>query len=146
MLSGIAHVGFSVGDLDISIPFYRDLLGFKVSYDVERSGPITEGITGISGVRLRIAMLTLHDLHLELIQYLAPIGGKLDLRVCNIGCSHIAFYVDDIQEAHRFLSANGVHLNSPPNEIKDGPLAGTKSLYLFDPDGITLELMQRPSM
>ena len=36
MISGLAHVSFSVSDLKKSIPFYRDLLGFRVGYDVEK--------------------------------------------------------------------------------------------------------------
>lgn len=43
-----------------------------------------------------------------------------------------------------FYWRKGVQFKSKPNEIKDGPLAGWKAVYLYDPDGITLELMQRP--
>jgi catechol 2,3-dioxygenase-like lactoylglutathione lyase family enzyme len=143
MISGIAHLSFTVGDLERSLHFYCGLLGLKVKIEAERSGPDVEGITGIRGAKLKIGFLALDDFTLELIQYVSPVGEKLDLKTNNVGCAHLAFYVGDIEKAYDFLSAKGVRFKSKPNQIKAGPLAGGKAVYLFDPDGITLELMQR---
>ena len=144
MLSGIAHVSFTVSDLEKSLHFYRDLLGFRVEMEVERSGPDVEGITGIRGSRLKIGFLTLDGFTLELIQYVSPIGERLDLRTNNVGCAHVAFYVKDMGKAYDFLSSKGIRFKSRPNEAKAGAFAGGKVVYLLDPDGITLELIQRP--
>ena len=144
MLSGIAHVSFTISDLKRSLRFYRDLLGFRVEMEVERSGPDVDGITGIRGSKLKIGFLTLDGFTFELIQYVSPVGEKLDLRTNNVGCAHVAFYVKDIEKAYDFLSAKGVRFKSKPNEAKAGPFVGGKVVYLFDPDGITLELIQRP--
>ncbi len=144
MLSGIAHLSFTVSDLEGSLRFYRDLLGFEVKFEAERSGPVTETIIGIPGVKLKIGMLALNEFALELIQYVFPVGNKLDLRTNNVGCAHLAFFVEDIEKAYESFFAKGVRFKSKPNQIQDGPLAGWKGVYLLDPDGITLELMQRP--
>lgn len=144
MISGIAHFSFTVSDLERSIRFYRDLIGFEVKNEVERSGPDVEGITGMPGAKLRIGFLTMDELTLELIQYISPVGGKLDLKTNNVGCAHLAFYVGDIEKAYDFLSAKGVRFKSKPNQAKAGPFTGGKVVYLLDPDDITLELIQRP--
>jgi catechol 2,3-dioxygenase-like lactoylglutathione lyase family enzyme len=143
MVSGIAHVSFTVSDLERSLRFYRDLLGFEVKIEVERSGPDVEGITGIRGTKLKIGFLSLDGFILELIQYVSPVGEKLDLRTNNVGCAHVAFYVSDIEKTYDFLSAEGVRFRSKPNQAKAGPYAGGRVVYLLDPDGITLELIQR---
>ena len=144
MVSGVAHLSFTVSDLNASIRFYRDLLGLKVQFEAERSGPVTETIIGIPGVKIKIGMLVLDDFSLELIQYLYPQGQKLDLKTNNVGCTHLALFVKDIERAYERLLAAGVCFKSKPREILDGPLAGWKAVYLLDPDGIPLELMERP--
>ncbi len=145
MISGVAHLSFTVSDLEKSLRFYSDLLGFKVKFETERSGPVTETIIGIPGVRIKIGMLSLNDFSLEFIQYIVPVGEKLDLKTNNVGCAHLAFYVEDIEKVHKSLLDKGVRFKSAPKEIKEGPLAGWKAAYFYDPDGITLELMQRPN-
>lgn len=142
MLSGIAHVSFTVSDLEKSLYFYRGLLGFELKTVVERSGPDVEGMTGFPGAQLKIGFLAFHHLTLELIQYISPVGEKSDLKTNKIGCAHLAFYVEDIEEVYGFLSSKGVRFKSKPNELKEGAFAGGKAVYLNDPDGITLELLQ----
>jgi catechol 2,3-dioxygenase-like lactoylglutathione lyase family enzyme len=145
MLSGIAHVSFTVSDLERSLHFYHDLLGFEIKTVVERSGPDVEGLTGFPGARLKIGFLVFHHLTLELIQYICPVGEKRDLKTNSIGCAHLAFYVKDMEEAYRFLSSKGVRFKSKPNELREGLFAGGKAVYLNDPDGIPLELLQLKS-
>lgn len=59
-----------------------------------------------------------------------------------VGASHICFLVDDIEAEYKRLAAGGVRFNSPPVDIvRDGKPVG-RALYLFDPDGITVELDQ----
>jgi catechol 2,3-dioxygenase-like lactoylglutathione lyase family enzyme len=144
MISGVAHLSFTVSDLEKSLRFYSDLLGFKVKFETERSGPVADTIIGIPGVRIKIGMLTLDDFSLELIQYVAPIGKKLNLSTNNVGCAHLAFYVEDIEKVYKSLSQKGINFRSAPTQIKEGALAGWKAVYFYDPDGITLELMQQP--
>lgn len=142
MIAGLAHSSFTISDLEQSLKFYKDLLGFELEFLVERSGPITEAIVGVPGAKIKIAMLKLNNFRLELIQYLSPVGEKLDLKANNIGCAHIAFYVKDLDDVYNTLLAKGINFRSKPAQIKDGPSAGWKIVYMVDPDGIILELMQ----
>ena len=146
MVSGIAHLSFTVSNLEESLRFYRDLLGLNVQFEAKRSGPITEAIIGIPGVCIKVGMLTLDDFNLELIEYVSPVGEKLNLKTNNVGCAHLAFYVSSIDRIYNSLREKGVKFKSVPHQIKDGPLAGWKAVYLLDPDGITLELMERSAI
>ncbi|HZQ07374.1 MAG TPA: VOC family protein, partial [Anaerolineae bacterium] len=60
----------------------------------------------------------------------------------NPGSSHLAFYVDDLPAAYRELQAQGVRFRSAPIMIDKGVNTGGYSVYMLDPDGITVELFQ----
>jgi catechol 2,3-dioxygenase-like lactoylglutathione lyase family enzyme len=82
---------------------------------------------------------------LELIEYLAPKGQKIDLRTCNPGVPHVGLVVDDIQELYEDLSANGVKFVNPPYWGGQSVAGwGWRVCFLRGPDGISIELMQPP--
>ena len=54
------HVNYVVSDLDRSIAFYRDALGFKLIQDSLREDlPSYDTLMGVKGVRLRVALFEL---------------------------------------------------------------------------------------
>jgi catechol 2,3-dioxygenase-like lactoylglutathione lyase family enzyme len=81
---------------------------------------------------------------LELVEYVAPDGKPLDLATANVGVAHLAFTVSGIHDEHARLSSLGVQFRNPPVAIEEGANRGGFSCYFVDPDGITLELLQRP--
>jgi catechol 2,3-dioxygenase-like lactoylglutathione lyase family enzyme len=139
------HTGFSVGDMDRSLGFFRNLLGLEVVLDAVRENlPAYDAILGFSDVRIRVAQLEDRNspFRLELIEYLNPRRQERELKNTWVGGAHMGFYVEDIQAEYQRLLAAGVRFNSPPQEIvRDGKLVG-KALYMLDPDGITVELFQ----
>lgn len=145
-LSNTHHVNFTVGDMDRSLAFYRDLLGLEVLSDWVSDAAYLAEITGYPGARLRLAFLRLPgtDARLELIQYLDPAGASHDLPTNVPGASHLCFDVPDIQAAHRALSSRGVRFRSEPVAISSAANRGAWGVYLVDPDGITIELRQPP--
>ena len=52
--TGVSHTSFSVTDMDRSLAFYRDLLGMRVTLDLERTGEYIEQVVGFPDARLRI--------------------------------------------------------------------------------------------
>lgn len=132
------QTSFTVSDLDRSVAFYRDLFGFTVQRVAESRGDEVAEMTGIPGSHLRLAMLE-HSGHLlELIQYMAPTGSATAPRRNDVGAAHIAFYVDDAAALYERLRAKGVRFVTPPKDR-----GAVKACYLLDPDGITLEVIER---
>jgi catechol 2,3-dioxygenase-like lactoylglutathione lyase family enzyme len=93
------------------------------------------------GARLKLAFLKSGDHILELFEYLSPKGKPYDRRTCDVGSSHVCFFVADINEAYNTLSAKGVPFKSAPQAIEMGGETHW-ACYMTDPDGITLELYQ----
>jgi catechol 2,3-dioxygenase-like lactoylglutathione lyase family enzyme len=129
-----------------TICFFRDLLGFEATPVREISGERPETILGMPGVSLRLSVVKVADGNtLELIQYLAPQGQKIDLRTCNPGVSHIALQVGNIQKLYDDLRAKGVTCVNPPYWGGQSVAGwGWGVSFLRGPDGISIELMQPP--
>jgi catechol 2,3-dioxygenase-like lactoylglutathione lyase family enzyme len=149
MLTSVWHTSWTVADLDRSVAFYRDLLGFEVVETKHRVGAFIEEVVGFKGAELRIAALRMPGApmpesghHLELIQYLAPKGERLSLRTCNVGAAHLAVGTNSIDDDYERLSRQGVSFVSAPVRVPSGSNANSYACYLRDPDGFTIELVQ----
>jgi catechol 2,3-dioxygenase-like lactoylglutathione lyase family enzyme len=140
------HVSVTCGDLDRSIAFYRDALGLSFLGGGISDGPELSRITGLPGTRLRWAEFDLGgEQLLELLEYVSPRGEPLSQRTCDPGSGHIGLAVGDIETAHARLMAWGAAVRSEPVELTEaGDWHGVRSLYLTDPDGVTIELVERP--
>jgi catechol 2,3-dioxygenase-like lactoylglutathione lyase family enzyme len=149
-VTGILHTGLTVSDLDRSIAFYRDLLGLELITRWDSSQPYLRTVVGYPDAELRIALLRLpagpdgggSGHHIELLEYRRPRGTRGDANTYNPGNGHVAFMVDDLAATHAALAAKGVRFKSAPVDITHGRNAGGRAVYFFDPDDITLELIQ----
>jgi catechol 2,3-dioxygenase-like lactoylglutathione lyase family enzyme len=144
----IHHTGYTVGDLDRSLHFYRDLLGMEVIAIQEKKGGYLAAIVGYPDAHVRMAHLRVPgaDHVVELFEYLTPAGdaaGALEPK--NVGTSHLCLVMDDLPALYERLRSAGVEsFFSPPVEVDTGINAGGLALYLRDPDGIPVELFQPP--
>jgi catechol 2,3-dioxygenase-like lactoylglutathione lyase family enzyme len=140
---GTNHTSFTVSDLERSIGFLRDCLGFKVVSKAPRDPALVSRITGVEGADMMIAFLKAPGHTLELIEYRAPASkGKVSARPCDTGFAHVAFNVDDAQAAVDAAGGYGVQAVSPPVTIDQGPNKGRKVVYVRDWDGITFEFIE----
>jgi glyoxylase I family protein len=144
---GIDHAGITVASLAAALHFYRDLLGLRVSDEGEDSGPELDAITGLTGVRMRYAELDLGAGQLlEVIEFHPPEGRRLDQSPRDAGASHLALRVDDVDALCAQLIAAGVTVPGRPKTITAaGAWNGARCVYVEDPDGRTVELVQRPA-
>src|SRR5688500_495046 len=96
-VDAVHHVNFTVHDLDRSLAFYRDLLGFELLYDWVSEADSLRRLIPFPGLELRLAFLRLPgtDVRLELIQYLEPAGAPRDLPTNVPGAAHLCFNVSD---------------------------------------------------
>jgi len=140
------HVSVTSADLDRSVAFYRHLLGLPLIGRGESSEPELGAILGQPGVRLLWAEVDLGEGQiLELLQYLSPDGEPLTPDPARPGGTHIGLRVSDIDAMYLRLSQAGVPIRSKPVEIQEeGDWLGVRCLYASDPDGVTIELVERP--
>jgi catechol 2,3-dioxygenase-like lactoylglutathione lyase family enzyme len=138
------HTSFTVSDLDRSIAFFRDALGFEVTSKAPRDPRAIEQIVGVRGADIMVAYVRGPDHSLELIQYLAPADrGHVRPRPCDTGFSHVAFDVDDIDAAIDAAGAHGVRPVGTVYTVDKGPNTGNRVCYLRDVDGITIEFIEK---
>src|SRR5215470_5757226 len=91
------HTGITVTNLERSLAFWRDVLGFQLSHRPHQTGELASEITGVPGAEISIAVLKGYGHKIELLEYLAPSGRKrVVLRPCDVGSVHVAFTVDDL--------------------------------------------------
>ena len=127
-ISGMAHVGIRVHDLERSLRFYA-LLGFTKTV-----GPIGPEPVAILDHPSRIELnLILNASGAEQPNVLMDTADKLP------GITHIALLCPDIAAAQVQLEAAGIGLSGGPIQL--GP--GARGIFVRDPDRNVIELHQR---
>src|SRR5207302_8054618 len=140
------HTGITVLNLERSLAFWRDVLGFELSHTAHQTGELAKEITGVVGAEIKIAVLRAPGGHkIELLEYLAPSDRKrIDVRPCDVGHVHVALLVDDLDAILEKIAGSGWKATGKPQTLKMGPNAGKRVVYVRDPDGTTIEFMQQP--
>lgn len=150
MVRAVDAVGITVADMDRSVPFYRDVLGFEPVADVEIASTDFSRLVGVFGARVRMVRMRLGDEHIELIDFLAPDTGRPmpePTRGNDRWFQHIAIVVSDMDAAFTRLREAGVqHGSTAPQTLPEWNAAagGIEAFYFRDPDGNFLELIAFP--
>lgn len=138
------HTSFTVSDIDRSLAFFRDALGFEVTSKGPRSPSLIQAITGVEGAEVLIAYVRGPGHSIELIEYIKPeTRNSVRPQPCDTGFSHIAYDVDDIDAAIKAARDHSVEPIGPVVAIDQGPNRGSRVAYLRDPDGITIEFIEK---
>ena len=144
MIERMEHVALSVVDLDRSVKFYCELLGFSLLRTLE-CGPesLLGRVVAMPGCRARIAHLMLDGSMLELFEYLEPTGRKAEetRTQADHGWIHLGLRSSDTREDYRRLCQAGVTFLFEPVEFRPGVWI----VYFKGPDGEVLELRQTPA-
>jgi len=142
LITGIHHFALTVSDMERSRAFYCDLFGMEVVADREVQGDYVEQITGIPGAHSRIVHTRGYGIMLELLQYKNPVGEQSARALPDAGSAHVCFISDDLDaDVARLLDA-GVRFRSMPVTTTSGPNAGGRGIYIEDPDGNAVEVVQ----
>ncbi|MFT3964367.1 MAG: VOC family protein [Sphingobium sp.] len=147
------HISWTVADAEAVARFYVDVFGAEELFrmgplDAADIPPMADGRdwmaahVNVPGARLTLIMLRLFsNLNFQLVQYDKPEDRKVDLpRNCDAGGHHLGIKVDDVDKAIAYLTAHGCRAMEIIH-IAEGPLAGKKNVYLLDPWGHQLELV-----
>jgi glyoxylase I family protein len=141
------HTGITVSNLERSLAFWRDALGFEFSHTAHQTGEMAREITGVAGAEIKLAVVKAPGGHkVELLEYLGPADRKrqADLSPCDAGSVHVALIVEDLDAVLGAINASGWKAAGKPQTLQSGPNAGKRVVYVRDPDGTTIEFMQQP--
>jgi len=140
-MKAIRHIGIVVSNIDKSLHFYRDLLGLKIVKDMNESGAFIDNISDLKGVQVRTVKMAADDGNLiELLCYSShPDSPDRKKLINQIGCSHVAFTVENLDEEYDKLTKAGIQFNAPPQHSPDGY---AKVTFCKDPDGSHVELVE----
>jgi catechol 2,3-dioxygenase-like lactoylglutathione lyase family enzyme len=149
LIRAVGAVGMTVGNLERSIAFYSDVLGFEKVSDVEVLGEDYERLQGVFGLRMRVVRMRLGGEAIELTEYLTPRGRLIpvDSRSHDRWFQHIAIIVSDMDRAYESLRQHRVEHASPaPQRLPDwnANAGGIRAFYFKDPDGHPLEILWFP--
>ncbi|HEV3243729.1 MAG TPA: VOC family protein [Chthoniobacterales bacterium] len=149
------HTGITVSNLERSLDFWQNVLGFEFSHRAHQTSEMASEITGVAGAEIKLAVVKTPGGHkIELLEYLAPPDRKkhvdpstslrTSLRPCDVGSVHIAFTVDNLDAVLQRIAAFGWKAAGKPQTLTAGPNAGKRVVYVLDPDGTTIEFMELP--
>ena len=139
------HTGITVKNLERSLAFWRDVLGFELSHRAHQKGELAAEITGVPGAEILIAVLKAPGHKIELLEYRAPADrSHLRPKPCDVGSVHVALTVDDLDAVLEQIASAGWTAAGKPQTLTVGPNAGKRVIYVRDPDGTNIELMQMP--
>ncbi len=139
----IHHVGITVAKLDRSLAFYRDLLGMTV---LGLSGDEEVGdIVGIPGAQVRAADIDAGNGQvLELLEYSTGSAEQPVHGPDTIGTSHLSLQVDELSSTLSRLAEAGFEPMGQVTALEDGGVwEGCTVVYLRDPDGMIVELVEQ---
>jgi len=135
------NVGIVVEDLDAAIAFFTEL-GLQLEGRAPIEGDWADGVTGLRGMRVEIAMMRTPDGHsrLELSRFLAP-AVVADHRVApvnSLGYLRVMFAVDDIDDTLARLGKLGAEIVGEVVQYENV----YRLCYIRGPEGILIGLAQ----
>jgi catechol 2,3-dioxygenase-like lactoylglutathione lyase family enzyme len=140
----LSHAGICVSDLERSLRFYCEALGFRPA-EVYEVGDEFGSLMELDGVRLRSQFIESEGgVRLELLYFASPPaeGARTRRPLNRFGLSHLSFHVDDVGAVAEKVRRYGgeVHERTRTTLGKSG--AAPDFVYCSDPDGTRIELMK----
>lgn len=139
-----AIMGVTVADLDASLAFWQDMLGFKLDRDETYSSD--PAMLDLFGVKGKIAFRTARGVvpgstaRIELIEFRDVPRKPFDLRVPDPGASGMAIRVAAIEALLPKLDAAGVRIVSKDRALVEWS-ATVRNVFVKDPNGLNVELV-----
>jgi catechol 2,3-dioxygenase-like lactoylglutathione lyase family enzyme len=118
-ITGVAHIAIYVHDVNKSLAFYRDFLGYAEAFRVNRAGG-----------NLHLAFIKINDR--QFIEVFPEKEAGTDR------LNHIALEVEDAEAMRVYLASRGIKV---PEKVPVGRI-GNANFNIIDPDGHTVEIVQ----
>ncbi len=146
-VTGFFHAGITVSDMESSLTFYRDGLSLPVTTDRILDGDYLRTMLALDFTEIRVVYLEIPGGGLiELLEYRGIDNRSAAAPPHHFGAGHLCLFVDGIDElTARLVSAGGSPRSAPAVDVTKGPNAGARAIYVRDPDGYSIELIERRS-
>jgi len=142
-IARITHVGIGVSNLERSLRFYRDLLGFTWEHELDVEGEPTDTLLRLRGTKLHAEYLTRDGVRIELLHFASPPAPLRPERPMNqYGLTHLSFRVTDMDAVLDALRAAGERVLD--ETVIRFPEWQSAACMILDPDGQLIELVQAP--
>jgi catechol 2,3-dioxygenase-like lactoylglutathione lyase family enzyme len=143
-LQNFSHVGICVADLPLSLRFYSEGLGFREVHRLEQRGNPAGQLLELNALDLEAVYLEREGVRIELLHYREPgHRGSCEPRPMNgLGLTHLSLRTDDLAEDLERLRALGARVLEQ-TRIENAE-QGVAALFVTDPDGLRIELVQMP--
>jgi catechol 2,3-dioxygenase-like lactoylglutathione lyase family enzyme len=137
------HVGICVTDLDRSLRFWCDGLGFETTMVPPVGSEWADALEIGGEVKFTAHFIKKGGFEFELLHYETPgVHGTPSASRNQLGFTHFAVDVDDLDGAvEHLLSCGGTLLAATRTKLGDGPGA-VELVFMADPDGVRVELMK----
>ena len=140
----VGHLGICVADVERSVRFYRDLCGFRPLTEVQVKGEESDRLLRLRGVDQRTVFLERDGLRLALFAFRAPppLGNGEPRAMNQLGMAALMLRVDNLDASlERFRAAGARVLD---DTYVHHPDYGSKLVFVCDPDGTLIELIEIP--
>ena len=135
------HVGIVVNDLEKSIHFWQELIGFKVVSDNIEPSPYIEELLSLNATNLRTVKFSDNNgFIVELLKFASPSNSPAwqgDLSTT--GLTHIALTVENVEQV--VINLNGFSYTSL-SKIMKSPNGQVKVVFINGPENLKLELVE----
>ncbi len=122
MIKGQHHIAINVSERGRSVAFYRDVLGFEIESEVERSDRNDTMI-----------FMCAHGIMLEI--FVNPACPPRVSEPEALGLRHLCFHATDLEREHARVKALGYE----PEPIILHPGTPYRLFFVKDPDGLPIE-------
>lgn len=139
----VSHIGLCVTDLDTSLRFYTEGLGFEVAETYTAGGEVAAAAEIDTAGQMTSQMLLKDNFRLELLWWADEPGcvGAPSTTRNQLGLTHLSFAVDDIPSAEARLVALGAKVIEPTRTSINNENVAADLVFLTDPDGTRIELV-----
>jgi len=129
-LLGIAHVAFATDDFANSRQYFSEYLGYAEVHELKRPDQNGDTITWMTAYKVNDNQV------IELFPE-TPNRKNKDNKLM-----HIAFLTDDAEAMRLYLASKGCQV---PSQINKGKFIDNLNFFVYDPNGIAIEIVQYPS-
>ena len=151
-MQGPQHFGFTVPNLKEAITFYEEVIGCESFFSIGPFGPFEDdwmtvnlNVNSDAVIKSAHLMRCGNGTNFEIFEYTSPDQVTTYPANSDYGANHIAFYVDDIDDAVDYLKSKGVKVLGEPKTFTDTGMKGLSWVYFLAPWGQQLEILSYPN-